>query len=99
MASRIDDMMELSQVAIGAIASALHDGDRDHTPGSWRDESPGNNFNHLQLHLSKLLNAIDFEPSTGDSHLDHLICRVVMIKALRLKKTLKEMMIDVKTKP
>lgn len=79
---RIDDLGDLVQTAIDALVTALRDGNTNHPAGSWREETTGNQFNHLGAHFK----AIQTGPGGLDQeedHLSHLICRAVMAKAIR----------------
>lgn len=80
---RIDDMADVSNAAIDALAKALSDGDGAHPPGSWRQEPYANHINHLQRHMHRLLTP---DPDDEEDHLSHLICRAVMAYAVRASR-------------
>jgi hypothetical protein len=79
---RIVDLAEFSEVAIESLLAALSDGDEKHPLGSWMSENTGNQYNHLMAHLRALQNGIE-KDDQGHDHLNHVICRAVIIAALR----------------
>lgn len=88
IASRVSDYEELIRAANEGLALALRDGAK-HEPGSWAHQSIGEHFNHLTAHLRKLQNGIekgDRNENGGEDHLSHVICRAVMIRALRCRR-------------
>lgn len=81
--TRLDDLADLANAAIDALATALHDGDGKHAPGSWKNESFANQIDHLYGHIMRL---IENAPDDEEDHLTHIICRSVIAYALRHPK-------------
>lgn len=79
---RIDDLADLAKAAIEALTEALADGNANHPAGSWLNESYGNQLNHLQGHLFRLVSP---KPDDTEDHLTHVVCRSIMAYALREK--------------
>lgn len=82
---RIYDLEELATTAIKAITAALADGDEKHPPGSWADEAPGVQINHLLAHMREIQRG-EWSDANGHLHLDHVICRAVILAALKNRK-------------
>lgn len=81
---RTDDLAELVATALGDLNQALRDGDEKHPPGSWAEETTGNQINHLIAHLKQIQNG-NWEDERGHLHVTHVVCRAIMLSALRRK--------------
>lgn len=81
-AKRIDDLEYLVATALKSLTQALRDGDEKHPPGSWAEESSGNQINHLLAHMRQI-QAGEWTDERGHSHVAHVVCRAVMLAALR----------------
>ena len=79
--SRVDDLCDLGAEALQLVANALKDGEGHHPAGSWMEETEDNQLAHMREHLRMLLAADD-----GEDHLSHLLCRTVILAALRARK-------------
>lgn len=79
---RIEDLAELVATAVGDLTAALLDGDEKHPPGSWAEETAGNQINHLLAHMKRIQSG-EWEDEKGHLHVTHVVCRAVMLSAIR----------------
>jgi len=92
---RIDDFSELVHAAVNELHEALCDGDEKYPPGSWKDETIGNHINHLNMHM-KRIQAGEWQDENGHFHVSHVVCRAIMMAALRSEELLRQAMAEAK---
>ena len=71
----------LIAAANAALVRSLDDGDKRAYNGIWLEQAPMDHYRHACEHVAQII--LSDQTDVIDEHLDHAICRLIMLKIVR----------------